>query len=58
MDRLLIMIAIVIAGLVCLSEVSYYMSHPYRHGVSGYFIALSVSVILIGVAKIIKDNKK
>jgi hypothetical protein len=42
-------IAAALAALVFTLEVNYYVGHPYRHGVSPHFIALSLAVVFLAI---------
>ena len=49
--RILTICALCLSTLVGLSEIKYYFSHPYHTGIAIHLIALSVAVILIGIAQ-------
>jgi hypothetical protein len=42
-------IGLCVAGLVGISEVLYYLSHPYRPGVSPHLIGICVALILVTI---------
>jgi hypothetical protein len=57
MGRVLTVVALVLAGIVGLAEVGYYMSHPDHSGVAPHLIGLSTAVILLAVSRLIKDRE-
>ena len=50
---ILSIVALVLAALVGFAEMGYYLSHPYRHGVSPHLIGLSIAVVALAVAQIL-----
>ncbi|MDO8588932.1 MAG: hypothetical protein Q7T82_18045 [Armatimonadota bacterium] len=57
-EKVLSVVALVIAALVGLAEVNYYMMHRYRPGVSPHLVALSASLVLVAVAVLIRSRKR
>lgn len=56
MNKALTIISLCLAGLVTLLELSYYMAHQYRPGVSPHLIALGTAVILLAIVVLIKEK--
>ena len=55
--KVLSVIALVIAGLVALFEVNYYVTHRYRPGVSPHLIGLSAAVVLLAIGNLVRRSK-
>ena len=48
---------LVLAALVVIAEVSYYLAHRYRPGVSPHLIALGTALVLVAAAGLFRARK-
>lgn len=47
---------LVAAGMVLISEISYYLDHQNRPGVSPHLIGLGAAIVLLAVAGLVKPR--